>query len=335
MHTLWSGQACLAGGWLPQISVSADGGLVAAAHSSWNEPPELRVLDVSRPDAWRTVSQLNPKLAEIDRPSCERVTWSASDGLEIEGLLIRPVAAEDPLPLIVNVHGGPTGAYGWQFPGPGLTWPAEGGYALLLPNPRGSAGRGQEFARANLGDMGGGDLQDILAGIDSLVDSGLVDTDRVGVMGGSYGGFMAAWAITQTDRFAASIPMAAVTDWLSFHNTTNIGRFDQLFLDGDPYEPDSDYLPRSPIMHARHVRTPTLVMHGELDLCVPVSQGQELYQALADAGVTTELVIYPREGHGWREREHVLDGNRRQREWFDRHLSGTVAASTPLETRSG
>ncbi len=334
LHTLWSGQAGLAGGWVPQISVSADGGLVAAAHSSWREPPELRVLETADPSAWRALSSLNAGLAALDLPACERVTWEASDGLEIEGLLIHPADTQGPLPLIVNVHGGPTGAYGWAFPGPGRVWPADAGYALLLPNPRGSAGRGQTFARANLGDMGGGDLQDILAGVDSLVESGLADTDRVGIVGGSYGGFMAAWAVTQTDRFAASVPMAAVTDWLSFHNTTNIGRFDQLFLDGDPYDPESDYLPRSPIMHARRVRTPTLVMHGELDLCVPVSQAYELYQALADAGVTTELVVYPREGHGWREREHVLDGNRRQREWFDRHLSA-VPSATRLETRSG
>lgn len=332
LHTLWSGRAGLTGAWVPQISVSDDGGLVAAAHSSWREPPELRVLETANPSAWRALSALNPELAAIDLPVCERVTWEASDGLEIEGLLISPAAADGPLPLVVNVHGGPTGAYGWEFPGPGRAWPADAGYALLLPNPRGSAGRGQRFARANLGDMGGGDLQDILAGIDSLVEAGRVDADRVGIMGGSYGGFMAAWAITQTDRFAASVPMAAVTDWLSFHHTTNIGRFDELFLDGDPYDPESDYLPRSPIMHARRVRTPTLVMHGELDLCVPVSQAHELYQALADAGVTTELVLYPREGHGWREREHVLDGMRRQREWFDRHLSGAIR---PLETRSG
>ncbi len=338
VHTLWSGQAGLAGGWVPQISVSADGRLVAAAHSSWAEPPELRVLDTADPSGWRAVSALNTGLADLDLPACERVAWNASDGLEIEGLLIRPAGADGALPLIVDVHGGPTGAYGWQFAGPGWAWPAQAGYALLLPNPRGSAGRGQEFARANLGDMGGGDLQDILAGVDSLVEAGLVDTDRVAVIGGSYGGFMAAWAITQTDRFAASVPMAAVTDWLSFHNTTNIGRFDQLFLNGDPYDPDSDYLPRSPIMHARRVRTPTLVMHGELDLCVPVSQAYELYQALADAGVTTELVVYPREGHGWREREHVLDGIRRQREWFDRHLGADAPAgerATPLESRSG
>ena len=183
--------------------------------------------------------------------------------------------------------------------------------------------------------MGGGDLGDILAGIDELVSQGLVDDDRVAVMGGSYGGFMAAWAVSQTDRFRASVAMAAVTNWLSFHNTTNIGRFDALFLDADPYTEGSDYWHRSPVVHARRVRTPTLVMHGALDLCVPVSQGQEMYQALVDAGVETELVVYPREGHGWREREHQIDGNRRIREWLDRHLQArTREPVSQAQTRS-
>jgi dipeptidyl aminopeptidase/acylaminoacyl peptidase len=148
----------------------------------------------------------------------------------------------------------------------------------------------------------------------------------VAIVGTSYGGFMSAWAIGQTDRFRAAVPMAAVTNWLSFHNTTNIGRFDELFLDADPYDRDGDYFTRSPITHVRRVKTPTLVMHGELDLCVPLSQGQELYQALAAEGVETELVVYAREGHGWRERAHVLDGIERMRAWLDRHLAARPAS---------
>jgi dipeptidyl aminopeptidase/acylaminoacyl peptidase len=177
--------------------------------------------------------------------------------------------------------------------------------------------------------MGGGDLRDILAGVDALVAAGVADDDRVAIVGTSYGGFMSAWAIGQTDRFRASVPMAAVTNWLSFHNTTNIGRFDELFLAADPYDRMGDYFTRSPVVHARRISTPTLVMHGQLDLCVPVSQGRELYQALAEAGVETELVVYPREGHGWRERAHILDGNERMRAWLDRHLEVRAPATAP------
>ncbi len=252
---------------------------------------------------------------------CERRLWHC-DEHEIEGLLLRPAGADGPLPLIVWVHGGPTGAHAIEYPTLHDAALLDAGYAVLLPNPRGSSGRGQPFARANIGDMGGGDLRDILAGVDAMVAAGVADPDRIGIAGGSYGGFMAAWAVTQTDRFRASIPFAAVTDWLSFHNTTNIGRFDELFLAADPYEAGGEYFHRSPVVHARAVKTPTLVMHGELDLCVPVSQGIEFHQALAEAGVETELVIYPREGHGWREREHQLDGCRRMVEWFNQHLRG-------------
>jgi dipeptidyl aminopeptidase/acylaminoacyl peptidase len=131
---------------------------------------------------------------------------------------------------------------------------------------------------------------------------------------------MSAWAITQTDAFAASVPVACSSNWLSFHNTTNIGRFDELFLDADPYEPDGAYFERSPIVHARKVKTPTLIIHGELDLCTPVGQALELYQALADVGVEVELVLYPREGHGLVEWDHQIDAWGRILEWFDRHL---------------
>jgi dipeptidyl aminopeptidase/acylaminoacyl peptidase len=197
---------------------------------------------------------------------------------------------------------------------------AAAGYATLLPNVRGSVGRGPEFAEANLGDMGGGDLQDILTGIDSLVRDGIVDDARVAIAGGSYGGFMSSWAVTQTDRFAAAIPFAVVTNWVSFHATTNIGQFDRLFLQADPYDAEGDYTQRSPVYHASKCRTPTLIIHGEDDLCTPLPQAVEFYNALVEAGCETELVVYPREGHGWTEREHVLDSWNRMRDWLAQHL---------------
>jgi dipeptidyl aminopeptidase/acylaminoacyl peptidase len=190
-----------------------------------------------------------------------------------------------------------------------------------MPNVRGSVGRGPEFAEANLGDMGGGDLQDILTGIDALVRDGIVDDKRVAITGGSYGGFMACWAVTQTDRFAAAMPMAVVTNWVSFHRTTNIGQFDRLFLQSDPYHRDGDYTRRSPVYHAAECRTPTLILHGEDDLCTPLAQALEFYNALVEGGCETELVVYPREGHGWTEREHQIDAWTRIRDWLARHLA--------------
>ena len=320
-EVIWDGDESIISGWVPVVSPSPDGRRLAAAHSTWASAPELRALDLADPaSGWRALSQLNPEAPAVDG-ACARRAWT-SDELEIEGLLLTPSGTgASPLPLVVWVHGGPTDSYACSHPDPRLAGMLAAGYAILLPNPRGSSGRGQAFARANLGDMGGGDLRDILAGVDALAAEGVTDGDRVAIVGTSYGGFMSAWAIGQTDRFRASVPMAAVTNWLSFHNTTNIGRFDELFLDADPYDPAGDYFSRSPIAHVRRIRTPTLVMHGELDLCVPLSQGQELYQALAAEGVETELVVYAREGHGWREHAHILDGIERMRAWLDRHLA--------------
>jgi dipeptidyl aminopeptidase/acylaminoacyl peptidase len=305
----------------PRISVSDDGSTVAAIVERPTDPPEVAILEADSP---RRVTSLNTEAASPLRVAeWERFTWSGRDGLELEGQVARPPGSTGPLPLVVLVHGGPTGSWSWQFaPYRGLPLLlVDAGYAAFLPNPRGSAGRGQEFARANLGDMGGEDLQDILAGVDALVEAGSADGDRVGIIGGSYGGFMSAWATTQTDRFRASIPQACVSNWLSFHNTTNIGQFDVLFLDSDPYDPNGEYPSRSPVYHASRCRTPTLVMHGEIDLCTPIGQAQELYQALVEAGCEAELVVYPREGHGWLEYDHQVDAWNRIRDWFDRHLA--------------
>jgi dipeptidyl aminopeptidase/acylaminoacyl peptidase len=194
------------------------------------------------------------------------------------------------------------------------------GYALFLPNIRGSVGRGPEFAEANLGDMGGADLKDILTGVDALVRDGIADDARVAITGGSYGGFMSSWAVTQTDRFAAAMPFAVVTDWVSFHSTTNIGQFDRLYLQAEPWEAAGEYTSRSPVYHAHKCKTPTLILHGEDDLCTPLGQAFELYNALVEGGCEAELVVYPREGHGWTEREHQLDSWNRVRDWLHRHI---------------
>ncbi|HEY6150507.1 MAG TPA: S9 family peptidase [Gaiellaceae bacterium] len=318
---LAGGEATFGPRYAPALAVSADGSRAAAAYESADEPPEVVLWENGER---RTLTSLNaeiaPKVASVEW----RVhRWTSFDGLEIEGLLGLPRdRAEGPLPLVVDVHGGPTGCWSWGF-APAYGFPnlvAGAGYGILLPNVRGSTGRGPEFAEANLGDMGGGDLQDILTGIDSLAGEGIVDEKRVAITGGSYGGFMACWAPTQTDRFAAAMPMAVVTDWVSFHYTTNIGQFDKLFLQAEPSDPEGDYTQRSPVYHAAKCKTPTLILHGEDDLCTPLPQAVEFYKALVEAGCETELVVYPREGHGWSEREHQIDAWNRIRDWLARHV---------------
>ncbi len=318
---LAGGEVAIGQRFQPSFAVSADGSRAAAAFESADEPPEVALWENG---ARRALTSLNAEVApSLGTLETRAYTWQSSDGLEIEGLLVLPRDRPDgPLPLVVVVHGGPTACWFWSFaPVYGFGHVLAGdGYATFLPNVRGSVGRGPEFAEANLGDMGGGDLQDILTGVDALVRDGIVDDKRVAITGGSYGGFMASWAVTQTDRFAAAMPFAVVTDWVSFHSTTNIGQFDKLYLQAEPYDPSGEYTQRSPVYHARNCHTPTLILHGEDDLCTPLGQAFELYNALVEAGCETELVVYPREGHGWSEREHQLDAWKRVREWLARHF---------------
>jgi len=315
------GDLTLGNRYAPRFSSSADGSRIAMPLESSDEPAEVVLVEQGERRALTSLnSAVKDQLATIE---WRDYRWTSADGLEIQGLLALPRERSDgPLPLVVDVHGGPTGSWTWQF-APAVGYPqlyASEGVATLLPNVRGSVGWGPDFAEANLGDMGGGDLQDILTGIDALVRDGIVDRERVGISGGSYGGFMSCWAVTQSDRFACALPFAVVTDWVSFHFTTNIGQFDRLYLQADPLDPEGEYTKRSPLYHAAKCKTPTLIVHGEDDLCTPLGQAVEFYNALVEAGCETELVILPREGHGWTERQHHTDVWERVREWISRYL---------------
>jgi dipeptidyl aminopeptidase/acylaminoacyl peptidase len=294
---------------------------------SANEPPE--VVELTRGPGgdrlWRPVTRMNVDLRGYAYPSWMRYQWTSADGTGIDGLLALPDGPDaTSLPLVVIIHGGPSSSWTSQWTNFGLpTLWTTAGYAVLMPNPRGSVGYGQQFTRRTIRDMGGGELLDILSGVDSLVHDGLVDDNRVAVLGASHGGYLTAWAITQTTRFAAAIAIAAPSNRLSKLNGGNIGYLEKLFWDPDPYDPAGAVLGRSPIMHVRNVRTPTLIVHGQLDQCVPVGQAYELYRGIVSEGeAEVELVVYPREGHSLRERDHLIDLWERSRAWFDRHLGG-------------
>jgi dipeptidyl aminopeptidase/acylaminoacyl peptidase len=317
MHSV--GEFLVGARFQPRVVPHPDGTSAAAVYESADTPPEIVLLQDDGP---RALTSLNDELAaQVHTGEWRAYSWESFDGLRIDGLLGVPAEQQNAtLPLLVYVHGGPTSTWAWSFTPLYMQMALQEGYAVFLPNPRGSSGRGQEFARANLGDMGGGDFKDILAGVDALVADGIVDDARVAITGGSYGGFMSSWAVTQTDRFAAAIPFAVVTDWTSFHFTTNIGQFDALFLQGDPTDPNGPYPKWSPVFHAQKCRTPTLILHGEDDLCTPLPQATEFYNALVEAGCEVELVVYPREGHGSTEREHQIDTWNRMRDWLERHV---------------
>jgi dipeptidyl aminopeptidase/acylaminoacyl peptidase len=263
----------------------------------------------------------------VDGIRAEPTRWTAPDGLEIHGWLLRP-PGDGPFPLVVDVHGGPVwlhrphyvGASGLRL---GLL---RRGYALLLPNPRGSSGRGQDYATRVLGDMGGADTHDYLSGIDALVERGIADPKRLGVMGGSYGGFMSAWLVTQDSRFAAAVAIAPVTNWVSEHLTCHIPHFCEQFL-GDPMTvPGGKYHTRSPIMYASRARTPTLVVCGALDRNTPPGQALEFHHALRLHGVESVLATYPQEGHGVRSYPALIDFGARAVSWFEKHMPARRAA---------
>ena len=266
------------------------------------------------------LSSFNEGFGAIDLVAPESVFYSSFDGTRIEAQLLRPPGGE-PAPAVVLVHGGPTGRWSARFHDWGQLLVANG-IAVLYPNIRGSTGYGMDFLVANRRDWGGADFQDVLAGARYLMENGIADGDRLGIGGWSYGGYMAAWAVTQTDRFRAAVTGAPMTNLVSEYGTemSEINAYDTWFL-GSPYENLELFSDRSPITHVRKAKTPTLILCGENDVTDPVGQCTELYRGLKRTGTETELVLYPREGHGFREESHREDVLRRVAEWFDRHLA--------------
>ncbi|HCO02779.1 MAG TPA: S9 family peptidase [Actinobacteria bacterium] len=310
----------------PDGRPTADGGC-AAVFTSFDRYPEVVI--AARDGSVRTVASFVHEGSTYRRDMAgriERVSWTASDGLEIQGLLVRPAEGDGPFPLIVNVHGGPIGATSeqWSMRSTSLPLLVSRGYAMLFPNPRGSSGRGQAFAEMVYGDMGGGDAADIMAGVDALIERGVADGSRLGVTGGSYGGFMSAWLVTQTDRFGASVAISPVTDWYSQHFASNIGTWDRDILRDEPAKPGGEYFARSPVMFASNVRTPTLLTAGSVDECTPPGQAHEFYRALRENGVEAALAIYPGEGHGVRNVAASVDLTTRMLWWFERYIPATT-----------
>lgn len=320
----------LAAGWIDAGgNIDARGQQLALAVARPQRPPDIHV--VSGGGASLRLTDLNPHLDSVALADMEHVSWNASDGTQVHGWLMLPPDVDDAtrLPLVTAVHGGPTWQWGNWFHGTWHDWGqnlAASGYAVFLPNPRGSTGRGGAFTGSNRFDFGGGDFGDIMSGIDALIERGVADADRLGICGWSYGGFMTAWAVTQTDRFKAAVAGAAPTNWVSKIGTTDIRPYNEWSLGVVNDEPDRVW-ERSPIRYANRVTTPTLVLHGEADPRVPVTQGAEFYNALLALGVDTEMVSYPRQGHAFHERTFQIDLLKRLVGWFERYMPPTAAAN--------
>jgi dipeptidyl aminopeptidase/acylaminoacyl peptidase len=308
---------------LAAISPAPDNKGFAAIREAVGAPPEI-VFNVSPNANWSPVTSLNTAVIAdySDYPEVREVHWKGKDALALEALVLLPKDRKPgPLPTIVNIHGGPTWSCKHAFnPGFALHEVAAG-YAVFLANYRGNTGWGQPYSRLNIGDPGGGEWDDIMAGIDRCIAEGIADADRLGVTGASYGGYMTAWAVARTNRFKAAVMVSGISNQWSCHYSCNHD-FGEYIVGGPLKEERHRQLAidRSPLFRLDKPTTPTLIVHGELDRCTPLGQGQEFYSALLERGVAAELVVYPREGHGFQERAHRLDKARRTIAWFDRYV---------------
>ena len=262
------------------------------------------------------------------------VTPGSHDVLHVQGWLTYP-ANYDPAkryPLIVQVHGGPSASAGAPF---GVNVWAELGYFVLAPNPRGSFGQGEKFTAANIKDFGYGDLRDIEAGMDSIEARLPIDKTREGLMGWSYGGFMTMFGVTQTTRFRAAVAGAGLSDWLSYYGENSIDQWMVPFFGATVYDDPAIYAKSSAINFIKRVRTPTLVVVGDRDGECPAPQSFEFWHALRAEGVKTQLVIFPNEGHGFRDPGHIRDLEAREVAWFADNMpaqTGSTASDHRIST---
>jgi dipeptidyl aminopeptidase/acylaminoacyl peptidase len=274
------------------------------------------------------VTDLHADISTPEMGRTELLSWASQDGrFEIEGLLTYPVGYDPSrsYPLILNVHGGPAGVFVQSFTGSASTYNlqyfAQEGYAVLRPNPRGSTGYGKDFRFANVRDWGYGDMDDLMAGVDEVIEMGVAHPDSLLLMGWSYGGYMTSFAVTRTDRFKAASMGAGLPNLVSMVTTTDIGEYLVAHMGGREFWEDYEgYERHSAMYRIDNVTTPTQVIHGENDLRVPFTQGQEFYRALGRLGVPTEMIVLPRTPHGPREPKLQMEVSKVILSWFDRHL---------------
>ncbi|CDX14051.1 conserved hypothetical protein [Mesorhizobium plurifarium] len=323
----WSATELTCGEWAPSsVPVGAAGSLFIA--EAYDRAPFLAELADGELRAIASLMAPDARSAMAGRGKAEPFSWRAADGLEIQGWLVRPPVA-GLTPLLVDIHGGPISSHRnrWMARTRSAPLLVSRGWTIFFPNPRGSTGRGDAFARAVQGDMGGADAGDILSGIDALVGEGMVDPDRVAVTGTSYGGFMSAWLPTRSDRFAAAIPISPVGDWYSQHRTTQIPEFDALMLESSPWEEGGAYFARSPAFYRQLKSVPTLVMAGGIDKSTPPGQALECHFAALRSGSQSALATYPNAGHSLRGYPEYIDTAARIVWWLDTYVGGPSAAT--------
>jgi len=319
------------GGSTTITEISRDGKTIIGTTSSPNQPNEVYVANADL-GSIKLLTDHNSWLKDYALAGTEIVKWKSKDGTEIEGVLTKPVgySAATKVPFLLNPHGGPTGASINNFNGT-VQVLAANGFAVLQPNFRGSTGKGLAFAQANKNTWGKGDFEDCMTGVDAMIAAGIADPERMGAFGWSYGGYMTFWILTQTDRFKAVSPGAGLTNIYSMYSQNDIQRYLRWFYsDKSPWDAQELYWDRSPMKYVKNVKTPTMIMHGQVDTRVPIAQAQEFYQALKEMNVPVQFVVYPRENHGFTEPRHNMDRVRRYVWFFAKYLK-TPVVTEPAE----
>jgi dipeptidyl aminopeptidase/acylaminoacyl peptidase len=319
VESQWKSDEAIHTGIFATYAASRDGKMLAMIRSDWTHPPEIWAGPVG---ALKQITSVNA----ARRPlwgEAKSLTWK-SDAFSVQGWLIYPrdFDAQKRYPMIVSPHGGPASVTTPRWPQPRLD-PAifsALGYFVFLPNARGSYGQGEAFTRANVKDFGGGDLRDILAGVDAVLKTAPVDPERLGIMGWSYGGYLTMWTVTQTARFKAAVAGAGVANWLSYYGQNAIDQWMIPYFGASAYDDPAVYAKSAPITFVKRVKTPTLIVVGERDGECPPPQSYELWHALRTLGVPTELVVYAGEGHLFRDATHKRDSLERAAAWFEKYL---------------
>ena len=283
----------------------------------------------------RRLTHLNDALwKELTLVPVERVRFKGADGWDVDGFFMKPVGWEPgkKYPMILTIHGGPAGQFGFDWYHEFQVYAAHG-WAVFFTNPRGSTGYGETFERGIEGQWGGKDYVDIMNGVDAvLAKNPWIDTDRLGVTGGSYGGYMTNWIVGHTTRFKAAVTLRSISNFISDDGTRDgaYGHSDD--FGGDIFDRFDAYWNASPLRYVKNVKTPTLVLHSDMDFRVPIEQGEQWFRALRHFGVPSEIVFFPRENHNLTrtgEPKHLVESMKWQVYWFERYLDGKAAAKAP------
>jgi dipeptidyl aminopeptidase/acylaminoacyl peptidase len=302
-----------------------------------NDFEHLDDVYVSEGGREKQLTHLNSELwGRLEMAHVERIPYKGEDGLDIDGFLVKPAGWQPgkKYPLVLSIHGGPAGMYGMDWYHEFQVY-AGRGWAVFFCNPRGSTGYGRKFQRAVAMEWGGKAYTDIMRGVDeALRRNPWIDTERLGVTGGSYGGFMTNWIVTQTNRFKAAVTLRSISNFISDDGTRDGAYGHASDFGGDIFHNLDEYWKYSPLHYVQNVKTPTLVLHSENDYRVPMEQGEQWFRALQHYGVTSEFVLFPRENHNLTrtgEPKHLVESLKWQVYWFERYLDGKADAKRPTE----